>query len=90
MATRKRVAKTTEKKSMSKAGLDLNNRLAKNIATVRKGKKMTQQDLAVAASLSVSYVSVIERSGGDRDVPTSTIAVLAKALGVDPVVLFKE
>jgi transcriptional regulator with XRE-family HTH domain len=47
-------------------------------ARVRRG--LTQLDLAQAADLSVAYVSLIERGG--RNPPLTTVASLARALGV--------
>jgi transcriptional regulator with XRE-family HTH domain len=48
---------------------------------LREAAGMSQQELAVAAGLSVSIVSQIER-GSRSDPRVSTVLALAKALGV--------
>jgi transcriptional regulator with XRE-family HTH domain len=45
-------------------------------------RKLSQEALAHKASLSVSYISMLER--GQRTPPLETLEVLAKALAVNP------
>ena len=55
--------------------------IARRLKELRETAGMSQQSLAVAAGLSVSLVSQIER-GTRSDPRMSTTAALAKALGV--------
>ena len=55
--------------------------IARRLKKLRATAGMSQQSLAVAAGLSVSLVSQIER-GSRSDPRTSTTAALARALGV--------
>lgn len=55
--------------------------IARRLKELRATAGMSQQSLAVAAGLSVSLVSQIER-GSRSDPRISTTAALAKALGV--------
>jgi transcriptional regulator with XRE-family HTH domain len=58
------------------------NTVAGRLRRLRDASGLTQQQLAVAAGLSVGLVSQLER-GTVADPRLSTILVLAKALGVD-------
>ncbi len=58
-----------------------------NVAAVRRSKKMTQQELAEAVSMSVVAVAYIET--GKRWVRLSTLDKIAKALKVDIETFFK-
>jgi len=53
---------------------------AVRLRALREGAGLTQQALAVAAELSVSYVAKLER--GVADPSWSTVVRLARALGV--------
>jgi transcriptional regulator with XRE-family HTH domain len=55
--------------------------LAENLRLARERAGLTQQQLAVAAGLSVSIVSQIEQ-GKTPDPRVSTVTSLARALGV--------
>jgi transcriptional regulator with XRE-family HTH domain len=50
------------------------------VLEVRTAKNMTQRQLAAAAGLNPSYISVIE--GNQRRMTTDTLTAVAKALGV--------
>ncbi len=52
----------------------------KNLKRLRKATKMTQEQLARRAGLSLGYVQRLE--AGRHDPPVSTLRALAKALGV--------
>jgi transcriptional regulator with XRE-family HTH domain len=52
----------------------------KRVRDERMRQGLTQMDLASAAELSVAYVSLLERGG--RNPPITTVAILARALGV--------
>lgn len=56
------------------------------LRTSRFGPKMTQEDLAERASISVSFLSMIER--GERAPHLETLAKVAQALGVPLTELF--
>ncbi len=62
--------------------------VSRNIKLVRVQQKLSQQELAKKARVSVSYVSMLER--GIRVPPLDTLEVLAKALGVAPLYLCQE
>ncbi len=59
--------------------------VAENIRTQRLHKKLSQQELAAKAGVSVSYISMLER--GERTPPLSTLDALARALAVSPLSL---
>jgi transcriptional regulator with XRE-family HTH domain len=65
----------------------LEERIAKNIRTLREKKKMTLQEIADRTGLTRSYLSKIERSR--KAPPYSTLNRIASALGVDVNFLFK-
>lgn len=56
--------------------------VGQRIATIRQARRMTQQDLATAAFLSLSMVKAIER--GARSPSDNALDSLAAALAVDP------
>jgi transcriptional regulator with XRE-family HTH domain len=60
--------------------LDSIPRLGQRIRELRKSLQLTQEQLAERASISVSFLSMIER--GDRVPHLQTLAMLAKPLGV--------
>ncbi len=53
-----------------------------------RGGKLTQEDLAERANISVSFLSMIER--GQRSAHVETLNSLARALGVTMSELFRE
>lgn len=59
--------------------------LGQRIATARRGRRMTQRDLADASGVSHGMIRAVERGG--RRPSDSVIDELAAALGVDPVQL---
>ncbi|MBN9789245.1 transcriptional regulator [Pseudonocardia sp. TMWB2A] len=61
--------------------MDLVQLLGKNVRRYRKEKGMTQEELAVAASMERSYVSDIER--GTRNPSVAALGRLAEALKID-------
>ena len=62
--------------------------VARNLRAVRLAEGLPQQVLASRASVSVSYVSMLER--GERSPPLETIEAMAKALKVSPLYLLQE
>jgi transcriptional regulator with XRE-family HTH domain len=67
--------------------MNLPERLAANLRARRARLHLSQADVASAAGISVSYVSMLER--GQRSPQLETVEVLADALQVDPVALLK-
>lgn len=61
--------------------MDLVQLLGKNVRRYRKEKGMTQEQLAVAASMERSYVSDIER--GTRNPSVAALGRLAEALKIE-------
>jgi transcriptional regulator with XRE-family HTH domain len=66
----------------------LAERFQLNLVALRKQAKKSQQAIAEACELSVSYISMLER--GQRTPPLDTLELIAKALRVDPVSLLAE
>jgi transcriptional regulator with XRE-family HTH domain len=62
--------------------MDLLTKFATNVRRLRRKKNLSQKALADRVSISVSYVSMLER--GQRSPPLETIEKMAKALGVSP------
>ena len=62
--------------------------VARNLGTLRRQQGLTQGDLAQKARISVSYVSMLERSA--RVPPLPTLEALARALRVGPSYLLQE
>ena len=60
----------------------LDDKFADNLKSERVRRKLSQEALARKASLSVSYISMLER--GQRTPPLGTLEQLAKALSVNP------
>jgi transcriptional regulator with XRE-family HTH domain len=63
----------------------LAEKFAANLKVERRKKKLSQEALAHKAGLSVSYISMLERS--QRTPPLDTLETLAKALGCSAVSL---
>lgn len=66
----------------------LKQNLSANLKRLRLKKKLSQEALAKAARVSISYVSEIER--GNRSPALETVDDLASALGVPPVRLLSN
>lgn len=66
----------------------LDGTVARNLSGLRRKAKLSQEALARAADLSVSYISMLER--GQRSPPLATLAVLARVLKVEPAYLLQE
>lgn len=74
MATRNRNQKDPKREDLRQLG--------ERVRDHRRGKGLTQESLAQALSLSVAYVSLIERGG--RNPPYTTVIAIARALGIAP------
>ncbi|MDH6264437.1 helix-turn-helix transcriptional regulator [Bradyrhizobium sp. BR13661] len=61
--------------------MDLKEVMAINLRRIRHAKKMTQEELADAAELSVRYVGAIERA--DVSASVTVLGRIAEALEVD-------
>jgi transcriptional regulator with XRE-family HTH domain len=59
-----------------------------NVKAARIRKSLSQEELAAKASLSVSYISMLER--GQRVPPLDTLEVLARALSIEPLALLEK
>jgi len=62
--------------------------LGKRVRTLRKAKKMTQEQLATAADSGAKYISELER--GEANVTVTLISKLAEGLGVATSELFEN
>ncbi|CAM5417429.1 Anaerobic benzoate catabolism transcriptional regulator OS=Afipia felis OX=1035 GN=NCTC12722_00415 PE=4 SV=1 [Afipia felis] len=62
--------------------MDLKEVMATNMRRLRYDKKLTQEELAARAGLSMRYVGSIERGAVSASV--SVLGKVAEALGVDP------
>ncbi|SEO84110.1 Helix-turn-helix domain-containing protein [Mucilaginibacter gossypiicola] len=58
----------------------------KNVRRIRKEKNLTMEELANIAEIEISQIYRIENA--KRNIRLSTVFTIAKALGVDPHVLF--
>lgn len=67
--------------------MDLKEVMAKNLRQARHDKKLTQEELADRAGLSMRYVGAIER--GDVSASVTVLGQIADALGVEPGELLK-
>lgn len=72
--------------AVRRESLDSIPRLGQRIRELRKSLSLTQEQLAERASISVSFLSMIER--GDRVPHLETLAMLAKPLGVSLAEIF--
>lgn len=64
---------------------NLVDEFSRNLAEHRRRRRLSQEQLAARARISVSYVSMLER--GIRSPPLATLAKLASAIGVSPLAL---
>ena len=67
--------------------MDLKEIMARNLRRTRHDKKLTQEELADRAGLSLRYVGSIER--GDVSASVTVLGRIAEALGVEPAELLK-
>jgi transcriptional regulator with XRE-family HTH domain len=67
---------------LSKTKPTLVESFAVNLKVERRGARLTQEQLAERAGLSVAYVSILERAG--RTAPLNTVERFARVLGVQP------
>jgi transcriptional regulator with XRE-family HTH domain len=68
--------------------MDLKEVMARNLRQARHDKKLTQEDLAARAGLSMRYVGAIER--GDVSASVTVLGQIADALGIEPGELLKK
>jgi transcriptional regulator with XRE-family HTH domain len=62
--------------------MDLKEIMARNLRRVRHDKKLTQEELADRAGLSMRYVGAIER--GDVSASVTVLGKIADALEIEP------
>lgn len=68
--------------------MDLKEVMARNLRRIRHAKKLTQEELADRARLSMRYVGAIER--GDVSASVTVLGQIAEALEVDPAELLRQ
>lgn len=68
--------------------MDLKEIMARNLRQARHDKKLTQEELAHRAGLSMRYVGAIER--GDVSASVTVLGQIADALGMEPAELVKR
>ncbi|WP_432284706.1 helix-turn-helix transcriptional regulator [Aminobacter sp. BA135] len=68
--------------------MDLKEVMARNLRRARHDKKLTQEELADRAGLSMRYIGAIER--GDVSASVTVLGQIADALEIDPSDLLKE
>lgn len=68
--------------------MDLKEIMARNLRRARHDKKLTQEELADRAGLSMRYVGAIER--GDVSASVTVLGQIADALGIEPGELLKK
>ncbi len=66
----------------------ISDNVAANLRAVRLRLRLSQEEVARKAGLSVSYISMLER--GQRSPPLDTLAIVARVLGVTPAVLLEQ
>lgn len=64
--------------------------IGKNIRCFRLWKRMTQEELAERAEISIGFISKIERADLTNGFSCTTAMKIARALQVPPCVLFNE
>lgn len=75
------------KRGTSARRTDLAYLIGRRVAALRKEHEWGQAQLAAKAGLNVKYIGELEN--GRRDVRVTTLARLAKALGIEPAGLFQ-
>jgi len=68
--------------------MDLKGIMARNLRQIRHDKKLTQEELADRAGLSMRYVGAIER--GDVSASVTVLGQIADALEIEPGELLKK
>ena len=68
--------------------MDLKEVMARNLRRARHDKKLTQEELADRAGLSMRYVGAIER--GDVSASVTVLGQIADALQIEPGDLLKR
>jgi transcriptional regulator with XRE-family HTH domain len=68
--------------------MDLKEVMAINLRRIRHVKKMTQEELADSAGLSVRYIGAIERA--DVSASVTVLGRIAEALGIEAADLIKR
>jgi len=68
--------------------MDLKEVMARNLRRIRHDQKLTQEDLADRAGLSMRYVGAIER--GDVSASVTVLGQIADALEIEPGELLKK
>jgi len=68
--------------------MDIKEVMARNLRRARHDKKLTQEELADRAGLSMRYVGAIER--GDVSASVTVLGQIAEALGIEPGELLKN
>ncbi|WP_420965436.1 helix-turn-helix domain-containing protein [Bradyrhizobium sp. B120] len=68
--------------------MDLKEIMAINLRRIRHVKKMTQEELADSAGLSVRYIGAIERA--DVSASVTVLGRIAEALGIEATDLIKR
>lgn len=69
---------------------ELYRTIGQNIKFYREKAHLTQQELAEAAKLSLSYISKIEANGCNKSMSISALNQIANALGIEINEFFKE
>ena len=68
--------------------MDLKDVMARNLRRARHDKKLTQEELADRAGLSMRYVGAIERA--DVSASVTVLGQIADALGIEPGALLEK
>ena len=68
--------------------MDLKDTMAVNLRRVRHLRKLTQEDLAELAGLSMRYIGAVERA--DVSASVTVLGRIADALEVEPAVLVSK
>jgi transcriptional regulator with XRE-family HTH domain len=68
--------------------MDLKEIMAVNLRRLRHERRMTQEDLAHRAGISVRYLGAVER--GDKSATVTVLGKLAEGLEVEPEALIRK
>lgn len=68
--------------------MDVRVRIGLNVQRLRRGKELSQEELAARADVHQTYLSGVER--GKRNASVLVLERIAKALGVDVAELLKK